>query len=80
MCVLADDGLALIGHLGLTGYDLAGYSLGGRSVIRVSSPAARPPACCAIAGGQGLEAVAHTVGRGAGFRRILTNFGTFEPG
>ena len=33
--VLADDGLALIGHLGLTGYDLAGYSLGGRTVIRI---------------------------------------------
>src|SRR5579859_7997641 len=27
---LADDGLALIEELGLTGYDLAGYSLGGR--------------------------------------------------
>jgi hypothetical protein len=29
--VLADDGLALIGHLGLGGYDLGGYSLGGRT-------------------------------------------------
>ena len=30
--VLADDGLALIEQLGVTDYDLAGYSLGGRTV------------------------------------------------
>ena len=76
--VLADDGLALIGHLGLTGYDLAGYSLGGRTVIRILARGAVPGR--AIAGGQGLEAVAHTVGRGGQFRRVLANFGTFEPG
>jgi pimeloyl-ACP methyl ester carboxylesterase len=76
--VLADDGLALIGHLGLTGYDLAGYSLGGRTVIRILARGAAPGR--AIAGGQGLEAVAHTVGRGGRFRRVLANFGTFEPG
>ncbi len=33
--VLADDGLALIGHLGLDDYDLGGYSLGGRLVLRL---------------------------------------------
>jgi pimeloyl-ACP methyl ester carboxylesterase len=76
--VLADDGLALIGHLGLTGYDLAGYSLGGRTVIRILARGAVPGR--AIAGGQGLEAVEHTVGRGGQFRRVLANFGTFEPG
>src|SRR5579859_5553156 len=32
--VLADDGLALLGHLGLADYDLGGYSLGGRLVLR----------------------------------------------
>src|SRR3984957_8310731 len=75
---LADDGLALIEHLGLTGYDLGGYSLGGRTVIRLLARGATPGR--AIAGGQGLEAVEHTVGRGGQFRRVLTNFGTFEPG
>ena len=75
---LADDGLALIGHLGLTDYDLAGYSLGGRTVIRMLARGATPGR--AIAGGQGLEAVTHTVGRGAHFRHVLTNFGTFEAG
>jgi pimeloyl-ACP methyl ester carboxylesterase len=75
---LADDGLALIGHLGLTGYDLGGYSLGGRTVIRILARGAAPGR--AIVGGQGLKAVTHTVGRGGQFRRVLTSFGTFEPG
>jgi pimeloyl-ACP methyl ester carboxylesterase len=76
--VLADDGLALIGHLGLTGYDLGGYSLGGRTVIRILARGATP--AHAIAAGQGLEAITHTVGRGTQYRHVLTNFGTFEPG
>ena len=75
---LADDGLALIEHLGLTGYDLAGYSLGGRTVIRMLARGATPGR--AIAAGQGLEAITHTVGRGAQYRRVLTHFGTFEAG
>lgn len=75
---LADDGLALIEYLGLTGYDLGGYSLGGRIVIRLLARGATPGR--AIVGGQGLEAIIHTVGRGGHFRRVLTNFGTFEPG
>lgn len=76
--VLADDGLALIEHLGLTDYDLGGYSLGGRTVIRLLARGATPRR--AFSGGQGLEAVIHTVGRGGRFRHLLTNFGTFEPG
>ena len=75
---LADDGLALIEHLGLTGYDLGGYSLGGRTVIRLLARGATPGR--AIVGGQGLEAVVHTVGRGGQFRDLLTRFGTFAPG
>jgi pimeloyl-ACP methyl ester carboxylesterase len=75
---LAGDGLALIGHLGLTGYDLAGYSLGGRTVIRLLARGATPRR--AVAGGQGLEAIIHTAGRGGQFRRVLANFGTFGPG
>jgi len=75
---LADDGLALIRHLGHTDYDLGGYSLGGRTVIRILARGATPGR--AIVGGQGLEAVAHTVGRGGRYRHVLTHFGTFEPG
>jgi len=76
--VLADDGIALIEHLGVTGYDLVGYSLGGRTVIRLLARGATPGR--AIVGGQGLEAIIHTVGRGGYYRNLLTNFGTFEPG
>jgi pimeloyl-ACP methyl ester carboxylesterase len=76
--VLADDGLALIEQLGLTDYDLGGYSLGGRTVIRILARGASPRR--AFSGGQGLEAVVHTVGRGGRYRHILSNFGTFEPG
>lgn len=76
--VLADDGLALIEHLGVTGYDLGGYSLGGRTVVRILARGAAPGR--AIVGGQGLEAITYTVGRGTHFRHLLSNFGTFEPG
>ncbi len=76
--VLADDGLALIERLGLTDYDLAGYSLGGRTVIRLLARGAAPGR--AIVGGQGLEAITRTVGRGGQFRHVLTHFGTFDPG
>jgi pimeloyl-ACP methyl ester carboxylesterase len=76
--VLADDGLALVEQLGLTGYDLAGYSLGGRTVVRMLARGAVPDR--AVVGGQGLEAVLHTAGRGGHFRHLLSNFGTFEPG
>ena len=75
---LADDGLALVEHLGLSHYDLAGYSLGGRTVIRMLARGATPGR--AIAGGQGLEAITHTAGRGGQYRHVLTHFGTFEPG
>ena len=33
--ILADDGLALIAHLGLDDYDLGGYSLGARTCVRM---------------------------------------------
>ena len=53
--VLADDGLALIDGLGLDDYDLGGYSLGGRVVLRMLVRGARP--AHAVVAGQGLAAV-----------------------
>lgn len=76
--VLANDGLALIDHLGLDDYDLGGYSLGGRTVIRLLVRGARPGR--AIVAGMGLEGILDTTGRGDHFRRILTNLGSFERG
>ncbi len=76
--VLTDDGLALIEQLGLIDYDLGGYSLGARTTIRMLVRGATPRR--AIAAGMGLEGIVHTGARGAYFRRILTQLGTFERG
>lgn len=76
--VLADDGFALIEQLGLVDYDLGGYSLGARTTVRMLVRGAAPRR--AILAGMGMEGIVHTGGRGAHFRRILTNLGTFERG
>ncbi len=76
--VLADDGLALIHHLGLVDYDLGGYSLGGRTTVRMLVRGAAPGR--AIIAGMGLDGIVHPGGRSGFFRRILTQPGTFERG
>ena len=76
--VLADDAFALIEQLALEEYDLGGYSLGGRTVVRMLARGARPGR--AIVAGMGLEGILHAGERGAFFRRVLTNLGTFERG
>jgi pimeloyl-ACP methyl ester carboxylesterase len=79
--VLAADGLALIGHLGLDDYDLGGYSLGGRLVLRLLARGARPGR--AFVGGQGLDATDAGTSRTGGHRRLLTalvNGETFAAG
>ncbi|GAA4637808.1 alpha/beta fold hydrolase [Actinoallomurus vinaceus] len=76
--VLADDGFALIDHLGLTDYDLGGYSLGARTTVRMLARGATPRR--AILAGMGLEGIVDTGQRGDHFRRILTGLGTFERG
>lgn len=76
--VLTDDGLALIKHLGLSDYDLGGYSLGGRTVLRMLVRGATPRR--AIIAGMGLEGILDTGGRGDFFRGVLGNLGTFKTG
>jgi pimeloyl-ACP methyl ester carboxylesterase len=76
--VLADDGFALVEHLGLTDYDLGGYSLGARTTVRMLARGATPGR--AIIAGIGAEGVMHTGGRGGFFRNILMNPGTFPRG
>ena len=76
--VLADDVLALVDHLGLDGYDLGGYSLGARTVVRMLVRGAAPDR--AVVAGMGLAGMTDT---GAGtdhYRRVLTRFGSFTPG
>jgi pimeloyl-ACP methyl ester carboxylesterase len=79
--VLADDGLALLAHLGLDDYDLGGYSLGGRLVLRLLARGARPAR--AVVGGQGFDALDAQSSRTGGYRRVLAAIadgGAFEPG
>lgn len=76
--VLADDGLALIAHLGLTDYDLGGYSLGARTVVRMLVKGATPGKT--IVSGMGLEGLTDTGKRATHFRNILNNPGSFEKG
>lgn len=76
--ILAEDGFALVRHLGLADYDLAGYSLGGRTAVRMLVKGARPAR--AVLSGMGLEGILNTEGRGGYFRSVLTRLGTFERG
>lgn len=76
--VLARDGLGLIDHLGLTDYDLGGYSLGGRTSVRMVAMGAKPRRL--VVSGMGLQGLLETGPRSAHFRKILTGLGTFERG
>ena len=75
---LMRDGLALVEHLGLTDYDLGGYSLGARTVVRMLASGADPRRV--VLSGMGLTGVIEAAGRGGYFRNVLTNLGTFERG
>lgn len=76
--VLMQDGMALVAHLGLTDYDLGGYSLGGRTIMRMLVNGATPRR--AVLSGMGLAGLLDTQGRGTYFRNVLTNLGNFERG
>ncbi len=75
---LMADGLALIEQLNLTDYDLGGYSLGARTVVRMLANGATPRRV--VLSGMGLEGLLHTAGRGGYFHHVLTNLGSFERG
>jgi pimeloyl-ACP methyl ester carboxylesterase len=76
--VLADDQFALIAHLGLTDFDIGGYSLGGRTVVRMLALGCVPGK--AIISGMGLQGTLDTKRREKHFRNILTNLGKHERG
>jgi pimeloyl-ACP methyl ester carboxylesterase len=76
--VLADDQFALLTHLGITDYDLGGYSLGGRTVSRMLARGATPSR--AVISGMGLEGLTDTAHRGVHFRHVFDNLGQHEKG
>lgn len=76
--VLARDLAALIGHLGLTDYDLCGFSLGARTSVRGVIAGLRPRRL--VLGGMGLEGLAGWTGRGAFFIDAIDRFETIRAG
>lgn len=69
--VLADDGLALIAHLGRSDYDLVGYSLGARTAVRMLARGAQPRRC--VLGGMGDSGVIGSAKRVRYFEDIIVN-------
>ena len=76
--ILADDAFALLGQLGLDDYDLGGYSLGGRTTLRMLARGVQPRK--AVLAGMGFQGIVDTAGRGSHFRHVLTNLGSFARG
>jgi pimeloyl-ACP methyl ester carboxylesterase len=76
--VLAKDLGALIAHLGLTDYDLCGFSLGARTSVRGVIAGLRPARL--VLGGMGLEGLAGWTGRGAFFIDAIDWFDEVKVG
>ncbi len=76
--ILAEDALALIDHLAFTDFDLGGYSLGARTVVRMLARGCAPGRV--ILSGMGLQGLTSTGARGAHFRNVLDNLGKHERG
>lgn len=76
--VLADDQFALIEHMGLTDFDLGGYSLGGRTVARMLARGCQPRR--AIISGMGLQGLTNTNKRAVHFHHVLGNLGQHPKG
>ena len=77
---LALDAEAFIAHLELGDYDLGGYSLGARTVVRVLARGIAPAPRRLIVSGMGLEGLLDTGKRAAHFRHVLTNLGRHARG
>ncbi|MDG2513522.1 alpha/beta fold hydrolase [Sphingobium yanoikuyae] len=75
---LTDDNLALVEQMGLTDYDLGGYSLGARTTVRMLARGATPRRV--ILAGMGLRGLTRTLDKGGYYKKVLTNLGTFERG
>ena len=76
--VLARDLAALVDRLGLSDYDLVGFSMGARTSVRGVIRGLRPRRL--VLGGMGLEGLAGWSGRRAHFIDAIERFGTIRPG
>jgi len=76
--ILAADGEALLNHLGAGACDLAGYSLGGRTVARMLARGARPAR--AVIAGMGLAGLLDAGARTGFFTAVLEGIGSHPRG
>ncbi len=76
--VLALDLAALVAHLGLTDYDLCGFSLGARTSVRGVIAGLKPARL--VLGGMGLEGLAGWTARGAFFIDAIDRFDQVKHG
>jgi len=76
--VLVRDLEALTAHLGLSVYDLVGFSLGSRTSARAVIAGSRPRRL--VLSGMGLEGLAGWARRQDFFLDMLDRFGTIHPG
>lgn len=76
--VLAQDLAALVQHLGLTDYDLCGFSLGARTSVRGVIAGLKPRRL--VLGGMGLEGLAGWTARGAFFIDAIDRFDVIKHG
>jgi pimeloyl-ACP methyl ester carboxylesterase len=75
--VMAMDVEALVRHLGLAAFDIGGYSMGARTVVRLLARGMRPRR--AIIAGMGLAGIVGGAERAAWFIRVAAG-GDFAPG
>ena len=73
--VLVRDLIALVGQLGLTDFDLCGFSLGARTALKAVAEAGLQPRRL-ILSGLGLAGVANWAARLDFFRDVIARFGT----
>jgi pimeloyl-ACP methyl ester carboxylesterase len=76
--VLALDAEALVAHLGLTDFDLVGFSLGARTAARSVIRGLQPRRL--VLAGMGLEGLAGWARRQDFFVDVIDRFGTIRPG
>lgn len=76
--VLVRDAGELVAHLGLTEFDLVGFSLGARTSVRSVVAGMKPRRL--VVGGMGLEGLAGWTQRGAFFRRAVAEYETAKRG
>lgn len=73
--VLVRDLVALIDHLGLEDYDLAGFSLGARAALHAVANGVIAPRRLVV-GGMGVAGLAEWQKRAAFFKRVIDEFDT----